>query len=180
MPGRTDNEIKNYWHSYLKKRTVEIVNFEDQTRTATNLRNSTTTIEAASSVSSLNSSDNTEATLPDADHLVARHSNLPKVLFADWLCLDQFQSQEFSHSSQPTFAKDTIVSNTEFHNSLATEQFVQSNSSRGGLTNDSYGCDMISRAELKCEDQSLDNELLEFISENNMCFDFSMNNLMFI
>lgn len=117
--------------------------------------------------------------MPDADQLVTRRSNLPKVLFADWLSLDQFQNQEFSNSSQLTFAKETTVSDTTFHNSFPYEHSVQSNISPGGLSNDSYG-NMISRAELKCEDQNVDNELLEFISGNNMYFDFGMNNLSFI
>ncbi|KAL8148266.1 transcription factor LAF1-like [Apium graveolens] len=177
LPGRTDNEIKNYWHSYLKKRTVEIVNFEDKKRTDTFLNNST--CEAVSSASSLNSSENTEGSLQDADQLVARRSNLPKVLFADWLSLDQFQYQEFSNSSQLTYAKETTGSNTTYQNSFPNEHSVQSNISPGSLSNDSYG-NMISQAELKCEDQNMDTELLEFISEDNMCFDFGMNNLMFI
>ncbi|GKB89717.1 transcription factor WER-like protein [Tanacetum coccineum] len=29
LPGRSDNKIKNYWHTHLKKRTTHNLNFED-------------------------------------------------------------------------------------------------------------------------------------------------------
>lgn len=194
MPGRTDNEIKNYWHSYLKKRIAKAEESEAQTRTD----QYTTTSSSENTEYSTLSSQNLTVTdqMPsfesfhhneklsintDSQHFefpkVPQRSPvlLPKLFFAEWLSLDQevansvikpvASSDGFSHGSSSSF-QDPFM-NMYLDGAFGSDL-------HDGLSNASVT--EIFSPEFKFETQVSGNEFVGPMSGNNICSDFHMNN----
>ncbi|KAJ9539650.1 hypothetical protein OSB04_026156 [Centaurea solstitialis] len=112
LTGRTNNEIKNYWHSHLKKRAALA-----------------STKPSSSCLDTFNFPNGSSSEKDELTPSVSQNSNLPRVLFSDWINIGQFQHefgklngdhQQLTHVNSWVSNKESIRESNESQNCIST------------------------------------------------------------
>lgn len=190
LPGRTDNEIKNYWHSYLKKKVAKAEEMEAHMKTQ-NTRSSSEATDSSPSpkrprfgVPFYDSIEHMEEspTYTDPQNCdIPREPNrsfLPKLLFAEWLSLDHVNGGSISNSGEGPVSRDAFSQNSNFQytpmHGFPSNDGTYSGEFHNVLSHGS-ATDMFN-SQFKFEDQISGSGVVDFISGGELCRECDMNN----
>lgn len=105
----------------------------------------------------------------------ANRSFLPKLIFSEWLSLDNVHGGSFANSGDGLISHNSNMQYTPMHGFLSNDG-KYSGEFHDGLSHESGSATEMFSSQFKFEEQISGSGIVDFISGGDVCSDYNMNN----